>query len=263
MNNFFVLLFLIVIGMAIPAFADAPAADPAPAAPTAVVSSDTTKYLFQLSSGDAEDAIGKALVQKGAGTKIGISINGHRNDALFSYSKPISVEIRGLQFEKPSRWSANLLFVADNEVVSAMPVAGHYEEIIEVPVLKREVRSGDVIGEADVEMRDFPMTRTRTDTITDIAQIIGKSPAIAISPSRPIRQHEIASPAIIKKNGIVSIRYISPGMEITTTGQALEEGAKGSVISVRNTVSRKIVRAVITDENTVDIAATGEPYAAN
>ncbi len=257
----------IIVGMALPALAGDPAAfaPPVPqqSVPVSEPSIETPKYLFQLSYADAEEAIGQALVKKGAGGKISVNINGQRTLPLFSYSKPLAVEIRGLQFEKPARWSANLLFTAEGEVVSAMPVAGRYEEIIEVPVLKREVHNGDVIGQADVEMRDFPITRTRTDTITEIAQLIGKSPAIAISPSRPVRQHEIISPAVIKKNAVVSIRYTSPGMLITTTGQAMEEGAKGDAISVRNTVSRKIVRAVVTDQNTVDIAGTGEPYAAN
>ncbi len=250
MNRFFIPLLLILAGLSIPAFADSPvAANP--------------QYLFQLSYDDAEQAIGQALAQKGAGAKVAANINGHHNEALFSYSKPISVEIRGLQFERPSRWSANLLFMADGEVVSAMPVGGRYEEMIEVPVLKREVRSGDVIGEADVEIRDFPITHTRTDTITDSAVLIGKSPVAAISPSRPVREHEIASPAIVKKNGIVSMRYTSPGMEITTTGQAMNEGARGDVISVRNTASRKIVRASVVDAGTVSIVGTGEPYASN
>jgi flagella basal body P-ring formation protein FlgA len=112
-------------------------------------------------------------------------------------------------------------------------------------------------------MRDFPITHTRNDTITDATQLVGKSPVLAISPSRPVRQHEIASPAIVKKNSIVSMRFTSPGMEITATGQAMEEGAKGDVINVRNTVSRKIVRAVIADANTVDIKGIGEDHAAN
>ena len=233
-------------------------------AATAEAAAANPQYLFQLSYAEAEEAIGKALVQQGAGPRLSVSINGDSDKPLFSYSKPIHVEIRGLRYEKPARWSANLLFMAeDDDVISAMPVAGHFQEMVQVPVLKHEVRNGDVIGEADIEMHDFPVTRVRTDTITDIAQLAGKTPMFSISPERPVRLHEIASPAVVKKNAIVTMRYTSPGMEITATGQALQEGAKGDAVDVRNTVSRKIVHAVVASANTVEVIAAGAPYASN
>jgi flagellar basal body P-ring formation protein FlgA len=212
------------------------------------------KYLFELSYDDAESAIGQALADKGAAKKVSANINGHRNDALFSYTKPITVEIRGLKFDKmTSRWSANLLMVAEGDVISAMPVAGRFEETVEVPVLKKQVRTGEVIGEEDIEMREFPIAHTRAGTITDTAELIGKSPSRVISAYRPIRTHEIDTPAVIRKNGIVQMRYLSPGMEISATGQAIGEGAKGEVIAVRNMTSKKVVRAVVEDQNTVTI----------
>lgn len=215
------------------------------------------KYIFQLSYDDAEGAIGFALSDKGAGNKVAATINGHKTDALFSYNKPIAVEIRGLQFDKArGQWNASLLFVNDGATVSAMPVSGRFEEMTEIPVLKRQVRAGDIIKEADVEIRDYALSRTRSDTIGDIASLVGKSPSRAISPNRPIREQEIAQPVLVKKNGIVQMRYSSPGVEITVSGQATEEGSRGSVISVKNLGSKKIVRAVVEDENTVSIVNT-------
>jgi flagella basal body P-ring formation protein FlgA len=239
-------------GFIVPTLAFATMDQPtAPAAPA-------PKYSFQLSYDDAEGAIAFALAEKGAGNKISALITGHKNDAIFSYSKPISVEIRGLQYDKTaSHWSASLAFVNDGDVVSAMPVAGRFEELVEVPVLKRPVASGEVIKASDIELRDYAFSRTRSDTITDIASLVGKSPARTISPSRPIRSQEIATPALVKKNGIVQIKYSSPGMEITTTGQAIEDGAKGSIISVRNLNSKKIIRAQVNDESTVSIIVPG------
>lgn len=237
-------MFAIGLGLALPSAA-APSEPPSVASPS---------YLFQLSYEDAEGAIGFALAEKGAGEKVAASIVGKKAEAIFSYNKPISVEIRGLQFDKSvHRWSANLLFVADEQVVSAIPVAGRFEEMIEVPVLKRQVREGEVINKDYIEIRDYALSRTRSDTITDMASMVGKTPSHTISAFRPIREHEIAQMAIVKKDGIVQIRYASPGMEITTTGQALDEGAKGDVINVRNLASKKTVRAVVADENTVNV----------
>ena len=110
---------------------------------------------------------------------------------------------------------------------------------------------------ADIEIRDFAITHTRADTVTDIASLVGKSPVRTISPERPIREQEVVSPAIVKKNALVQMHYHSPGMEITTTGQAMTDGAKGDVINVRNVTSKKIVRDIVDNNGSVVIPNSG------
>lgn len=219
----------------------------------------TPKTLFQLSYRDAEDAIGNALSQKGAGNKIAANIINRKKGPLFSYDKPITVEIHGLTYDKRiTKWNANILFVAEGQVISAIPATGRYEEMVSVPMLKREVRSTDTITAEDIEVYDVPLSRTRTDTVLDVNALVGKSPLRNISSGRAIREHEIASPSLVKKNGIVQMRYRATGMEITATGQSLDDGAKGDVINVRNVVSRKMVRAIVVDSTTVDILGSNE-----
>jgi flagella basal body P-ring formation protein FlgA len=58
---------------------------------------------------------------------------------------------------------------------------------------------------------------------------------------------------IVKRDAIVQISYSVPGMEITTSGQALAPGARGDVIEVRNTTSKKVVRAVIEASDRVQV----------
>lgn len=221
-------------------------------------------YLFPLTYQEAEEAISRALADKGAGEKIAATMNGRNlNKPLFSYSKPMRVELRGLRFDEAAQhWSGNLLVIAEEEVVTAMPAAGRYDQMVEVPVLKRPVKNGSLIGISDIEIRDIPMTQTRTDTVTDIASLIGKSPVHSISASRPIREHEIEPPPLVKKNSIVQMRYTSPGMEITTTGQALDDGGKGNVIGVRNLSSKRVVQAVVEDVSAVTVLAPNASRAA-
>lgn len=218
--------------------------------------------LFTLSYADAQTAISHALSDKGAAPKVAASINGRRDGPIFSHSRPLSIEIRGLLFDKASgQWSGSLLAVSGDEVVTALPAAGRFDELVEVPVLRRPFRNGEVIESADIEIRDIPVQQTRGDTVTDIASLIGQSPLRSISAKRPIRTHEIVAPPLVRKNNIVQMRYTSPGMEITTTGQALEDGSKGSVIGVKNLVSQKTVQAVIEDVAVVRVASSTGPRA--
>lgn len=239
----------------------------APEAPAAA-----PRYLFQLSRADAESALSQALSEKSEGRKIRANITSHSGDALFSYGSPLTVEVRGLTSDPQThRWSASLMFVAEGLIVSALPVSGRMEETLEVPVLKRQVRAGEVITEKDIAVHDFALNVVRSDTVTDMAGLIGKSPQRVISQHRPIRAGELARPALVKKGAIVQMRYAASGMEITTAGQAAGEGARGEVIAVRNLASKKLVRAMIDDDASVRVLGAshdltqneGGPYAAN
>jgi flagella basal body P-ring formation protein FlgA len=222
----------------------------------------TPSYIFNITYDDAQDAVSKALTEKlAAETKTGQSvaavISPRKTIPLYSSNKPVDVEMRGLRVDSSiNRWSANLIISSDNKVISALPLSGRYMIMSEVPVLKHQVRSGDVISNDDVELKAFPQESTHKDTVSDISDMIGKSPVRVISPNRPVRTSELSAPALIKKNALVQMRYKTQSMEITTTGQALSDGAKGDVIEVRNPVSKKITRAVVASGNIVDVLAT-------
>jgi flagella basal body P-ring formation protein FlgA len=227
---------------------------------------------FEVSYSNVEDAVTQALTEKGVGDKVAATINGRKSKPIFAYNKPVTIETRGLQYDKMSgHWEGSIVFVADGDVISAIPASGHFDEMVEVAVLKREMRPSDIIHENDVEIRDFSVRNTRTNTVTDISSLIGKAPLRTISPYRPIRSEEIVNPSIMKKDAMVQMHYSLPGMDITTAGQAMTAGAKGDVINVRNVTSKRMVRAVIEDSETVSVATptqqtsqlTGGDYAAH
>ncbi len=227
----------------------APAPLPQPSAQAAL------KNIFDVSYSEAEEAVSAALAERGIADKVSALMDGRKNSAIFSYSQPTHVETRGLQVDKDhTRWSANILFTTLNgEVISAIPAAGHYSEVTEMPVLKRAMHNGEVISEGDIELRDFTANRTRTDMVADLSSLIGKTPVHSVSPFRPIRDTEIAAMPILKRDALVQIDYTVPGMQISTAGQALAAGARGDVIDVRNTTSKKVVRAVITAADRVQV----------
>ncbi len=228
-----------------------------------VTSSQPVSYIFNITYEDAQDAIGKSLTEKLSSEKTGgqtiaAVINGKKNMPLYSSNKPVNVEIRGLRADdKNNSWSANMVITGEDKVISALPLAGRYMVMSEVPVLKRQIRNGELISESDIELKSFPVGRNYSDTVNDISSLIGRTPVRGVSPNRPIRSSEISAPALIKKNALVQMRYKTESMEITTAGQALADGAKGDVIEIRNVTSKKVARAVVSESNIVDVMAQG------
>jgi len=220
------------------------------------------RNIFDVSYETVQEVLSQQLTEKGVGDKVSVVMNGHSNKPIFSYTRPVTIETRSLQFDKSNgHWQTNLLFLADGEVVSVLPASGHFDEMVEIAMLKHEVRNGEVIRENDLEIRDYSSTHMHADTITDLAGLLGKTPIHTISPFRPVRTSEVITPAIIKKDAIVQMRFTLPGMDISTEGQAMMDGAKGDVIPVRNINSKKIVRAVIEDSQTVNAFAIGGDHA--
>lgn len=221
---------------------------------------------YRIGQAEAEAAAAAALSQQGVGEVIRASLIALRPagapaqsmplaTVFYEGANPASAQISGLVFDKASsRWSGNLLVTAaDGSVISAHPVNGKFAEMTRVPVLKRPLRTGEAIATADVETVEIPFSRLRSGVVMDVEKLIGQAPRGSISPGRPIREAELTTLAILRKNALVQMVYTSGALEIITAGQALDAGAKGDVIEVRNVSSKQVVRAVIEDANRVSV----------
>lgn len=216
-----------------------------------------SRHYFEVTTTDAENAIAQALVAEGAGPKISTNMMTSAK-TLYDYHHPMKVEVKTLKYDEgKNQWSANLYFLSDGEVISAMPATGYYQVLSSLPVLHNTIRYGQVINASDIDWRDYPVNRLRRETVTDPDLLIGKTAKRTISANRPIRVSELAEPAILEKDALIKMVYRSNNMEITTSGIALDAGAKGDVISVRNLNSNKIVHAVVTAPNTAIVAPSG------
>lgn len=212
-------------------------------------------HFFQLTLRDAESAVSRALQSHGVAGNVAALMTGDKTKALYDYHKPLSVDVKTLAYDQQSgRWTANLYFIAEGEVISAMPASGRYEELVTLPVLTRSIRNGELIQASDFDWREFPARSARQNVVADPDLLIGKTAKRSIAQLRPIRQDELVEPAIISKNSFVKMMCKTPGLEIATTGEALSSGAKGEVISVRNINSRQIVRATVVSDNMVVVS---------
>jgi flagella basal body P-ring formation protein FlgA len=68
-----------------------------------------------------------------------------------------------------------------------------------------------------------------------------------------LRTREIESRPLVQKGSAVFIIAESAQLKISVRGEALEHGDQGETIRVRNTSSRREVRAVVVDRKTVKV----------
>lgn len=220
-------------------------------------SSNAPRKDFAVSHEQAEKSVAQALSAQGMGGKITAMMDGRNPRPVFAYHEPVRVECRGLTADKQrSRWQCSMVFINEyDQVVSAVPSSGYFREMVALPVLKRQLRHGDMITEDDIELRDFAINQVRPETVQSMSEVIGRTPAQGISAYRPLRTSELTGMPLVRRNDVVQLQYVAPGMLITTTGVAINQGAKGDVIEVRNTNSKKIIRGIVQEKDIVSVIA--------
>ncbi len=195
----------------------------------------------------AEKAIEKALKEEGAGETLKVSIIEHnRQKVLLKHRTPVTFEISDVDYNaRELVWNATLYPYEADRPLSPIKLEGRYDEVVEIPVLTRRIRRDEVITLADIKWHTVESSRLRADTARDAEQIVGQAPIRTISPNRSVRLAELASPAVVKKNDQVTIQFKNAAMELKTLGEAMEDGAEGEIIRIRNKDSHQPIQARI------------------
>lgn len=160
---------------------------------------------------------------------------------------PGRVEIEATDTRRPSRmrfrvvcadhWRHSFVVRADvsaRVVVATTEVAAHRPLEAEDLVLERRSISAapDALGDVDA--------------------------AVGMASRRPVRRGDVVrrsllrAPTLVHRGDAVRIVAQRERIMVTTAGEALEAGARGEVVRVRNTGSGKVIRARVTDAGEVE-----------
>ena len=211
---------------------------------------------FSVTRAHAEEAAVLALQAGDVVEHAKATIINPRDGVLYTYGKPLSVSLENMVVDDVKRsFHGNLFLRYEQDVVSVVPVSGNYTPMVALPALNQRMRSGDVIQSSDITTTYYPEDRIRDDMVMKPEELIGKAPARFISARRPVRMTELKAPDIIKKGAIVTSTYNTAFMRISTSVEALEGGAMGDMIRVRNVDSGVVVSAKITSATMVDVPA--------
>ena len=114
-------------------------------------------------------------------------------------------------------------------------------------VATRTIRAQAVIGPDDVTLvaADVP------GALSDPAAAIGLEARVAIYAGKPVHLSDLGSPALVDRNQVVTLIYLSGGLAISTEGRAMGRAAEGEVVRVINLASRTTVSGRVGPEGAV------------
>jgi flagellar basal body P-ring formation protein FlgA len=120
-----------------------------------------------------------------------------------------------------------------------------------VLVAASDIPAGQALTEADVMLERRALQAT-PDTVSEPREIVGMSARRALRAGDSVRKSALVAPILVKRGDAVRILASRGEIEVSVAGVALEGGANGTVISVRNASSNNVIRARITASGTVE-----------
>ena len=100
------------------------------------------------------------------------------------------------------------------------------------------IRAGDRVSAANA-VTDAGSAADAEETL------LGREGRRTIYAGQSITTDNTRPPMLVKRNQVVTLKYISGALEITTTGRALGEAGLSETVSVLNPDSRQLVQGIV------------------
>lgn len=207
-----------------------------------------------LPENDILEALSAALRESGAGDRFEIDLSTRALEVLVPRGALVDMAVEDLHYDPTTGgFDATLRVAPAGSKARTYVLAGRAHAMVEIPVLQSRLRADDVIRSADVGWETVRADRVNDRIVTDARELIGMSPRRTVTPGRPIESDHVGAPIVVIKGASVTMRLITPRMELTASGRALESGSIGDVVRIQNADSRIVVEGTVEGPNIVSV----------
>lgn len=132
-------------------------------------------------------------------------------------------------------------------------IQGNFVEYVNLPVLKSKTSRGHMLKEDDITYIGFELNKLPHDVAKHEYEIIGRVLKNSLPSKTPIKLSILSSPSVIHKKDLVNVIYHKGTITLSMSAVALDDGAIGDSIRVKNTRSNQILMAKVESNKTVSV----------
>lgn len=147
--------------------------------------------------------------------------------------------------------TAYLTISVDGQRYTSIPVRLTVKLYQQVVVAARAISGREVLTAEDIRLERADTGRLAAGYITDSNEAIGLQSRRLIMQGAVITGQLLEKPVLIARGSTVTVVARVGDIEVTASGQALQDGVKDQLIRVQNTNSRRIITARVIDNATV------------
>ncbi len=120
-----------------------------------------------------------------------------------------------------------------------------------VPSAKAVIYPGDIISQDAIADTPFAGAVVGGPIALTPDEIVGKMARRTLLPGKPIPLAAIDNPRVVRNGAEVTMIYVDGALTITTVGAAMQDGATGDLIKVRNADSGVTVQGRVRADGSV------------
>ncbi len=118
--------------------------------------------------------------------------------------------------------------------------------LISLPVLKRAMKPGDVIAQADIEYITRRKDMVPADVLLDASQLLDMTPRRTAAAGHALQASDLEAPMLVRKGQLVTVTLKNGPIALSLQGRAMQNGGTGDTIRVLNTGSNQMVEGTVT-----------------
>jgi flagellar basal body P-ring formation protein FlgA len=122
-----------------------------------------------------------------------------------------------------------------------------------VGVLREAVAAGASFGPREVALERRDITQV-ADAVSDLDLLNGMVSRRTLRAGELLRLNQLVAPQLVKRGAAVRIVGRAAQVEVSVTGEALDNGVMDALVRVRNASSGAVIRARVTGPDTVQPA---------
>jgi len=132
-----------------------------------------------------------------------------------------------------------------------------------VVVPNRDIARGETIAEADLAYGTIPSTNVFSGVVTSMDALKGMEARRMLRAGEIVRSDDVRHPVVIAKGTIVTMTFEAPGVTLTASGRAMNEGGVGDTITVQNPASYRQIACIVTGPGAVRASSSALTVASN
>lgn len=168
---------------------------------------------------------------------------------------PGDIEMAATMFETPRPGKLGFSFevTGQDSTVQRFDVLASIDEWRQIPVAIRSIERGSTVEVHDLKMARFNISQLPDDVALEPEAVYGFAADRNISFGDVFRKAHLSIPPVIEMGGSVTLLYRKGALEATASGVAIESGAIGDDIRVRNEGSKRIIMGKILEPGLVGV----------
>jgi flagella basal body P-ring formation protein FlgA len=123
----------------------------------------------------------------------------------------------------------------------------------QVIVARSALSRGTVLSSADLSSEEYNISQLRGRVYQDSEALKGMELQRSLTAGTPLTDAMIQEPVLVERGETVVLTATRGNVSIRQTATAMQDGRKGQQISVRNSRSDRIIRAIVTGTGEADV----------